>query len=74
MKAIVLIVLVTLAFCAYDRNKAKQYADTYWNTANHQCGSYLRCTPWAYFGNEVCGYEVSLFILKYMSESWRRLC
>ena len=56
MKAVVVIALLTLAFC-YDRNKAKAYADSYWDNPNHKCGTYTSCTPYSYFGNEKCSYE-----------------
>lgn len=57
MKAVVLIALLAFSLCAYDGSKAKAYADQWWSSANHKCGNYLNCSPYAYFGNEVCGYE-----------------
>eukprot|EP00727_Mastigamoeba_balamuthi_P010559 m51a1_g6125 putative serine threonine protein kinase (2351) ;mRNA; f:176074-200461 len=40
----------------YYRWGAVSYADTYWNTVNHDCGSYTSCTPYSYWGSEHCGY------------------
>jgi len=41
----------------YDRGAAMAYADKWWNTANHDCGtSYSSCSPWSYWGGESCGF------------------
>ena len=56
MKAVLLIALLAATLC-YDGSKAKAYADQYWSGANHKCGNYLNCSPYSYFGSEVCGYE-----------------
>lgn len=41
---------------SYNRLKAVQYAHKYAITPNHKCGEYLKCTPYAFFGSENCGY------------------
>ena len=57
MKAILALALLCGLAFGYDRNAAVNYAKTYWNTANHKCGTYTSCTPYSYWGNEVCGYS-----------------
>ena len=41
---------------SYNRLKAVQYAHKFALTPNHKCGDYLKCTPYAFFGGENCGY------------------
>lgn len=55
MKTLILLSLIALSF-TYDRNAAVAYADAHVHNINHQCGSYLACTPYSYFGSEHCGY------------------
>ena len=43
----------------YSRSGAITYAKNHWNNINHSCGTYDRCTPCSYFGNEHCGYPSS---------------
>ena len=40
----------------YDRQAVYVYAEEWWNSANHTCGDYSACTPWSYWGRDVCGY------------------
>ena len=40
----------------YDRQAVYDYAERWWNGANHTCGNYSACTPWSYWGSDVCGY------------------
>ena len=58
MKILIFISLSLFLFVhSYDRDAVVNYAQTYWNTVNHKCGSgYLKCTPYSYFGVEHCGY------------------
>ncbi|KAH3758014.1 hypothetical protein Pelo_10144 [Pelomyxa schiedti] len=40
----------------YNNSAAVEYAQAWWNGANHDCGSsYDACTPWSYWGSEHCG-------------------
>ena len=59
MKRLILIlVLLFIAKAAYLRNGAVKYARKNVHNPNHQCSSrYDSCTPYAYYGNEHCGYE-----------------
>jgi hypothetical protein len=41
---------------AYNRQAVVNYANTWWNSCNHTCGTYSSCTPWSYWGSECCGY------------------
>ena len=56
MKFLLLISLIISAF-SYDRNGAINYAYTYAESPNHQCGNYEACTPCSSWGSEACGYE-----------------
>jgi len=48
---------LVLGAAGYDRAGALVYARTFWNRANHKCGSdYTACTPFSYWGEEACGY------------------
>lgn len=40
----------------YDRQAVYDYAALWWDDANHTCGIYSDCTPWSYWGRDVCGY------------------
>jgi hypothetical protein len=40
----------------YDRQAVYDYAQRWYNDANHICGTYSDCTPWSYWGRDVCGY------------------
>lgn len=40
----------------YDRQAVYDYAKRWWNSANHTCGNYRSCSPWSYWGGDVCGY------------------
>eukprot|EP00766_Chilomastix_caulleryi_P000821 gnl/Chilomastix_caulleri/18.p1 GENE.gnl/Chilomastix_caulleri/18~~gnl/Chilomastix_caulleri/18.p1 ORF type:complete len:184 (+),score=34.72 gnl/Chilomastix_caulleri/18:78-629(+) len=52
-----LLALLGLAFC-YNRGAAANYASQWWSSTNHSCSSgYESCTPYAYYGNEHCGYS-----------------
>ncbi len=55
MKVIILSLLI-VAISSYNRGAAVNYAVQHVHNINHRCGSPLRCTPWAYFGSEHCGY------------------
>ena len=54
---VVLCMLVASSFAAYNRNNAVAYAKKWWNSANHKCGTYTSCSPYSYWGSEVCGYS-----------------
>ncbi len=41
----------------YDRQAVYAYAQLWWDGANHACGDYSACTPWSYWGRDVCGYS-----------------
>lgn len=56
MKFLVFALLIVFVF-SYDRGAAVGYAGTYWNSANHACGVSTNCSPYSYWGWEVCGYE-----------------
>lgn len=57
MKVLIFLLLLTIFYVhSYDRGAVVSYAQTHWNRINHQCGNYLSCTPYSYFGNEACGY------------------
>lgn len=56
MKTLILLLLFTVIF-TYDRGSAVSYARRHVHNINHKCGSPLKCTPWAYFGKEHCGYK-----------------
>ena len=56
LKSIVVLAALIATSFAYDRNAAVSYAGTYWNSANHACGTYTSCTPYSYWGSEACGY------------------
>lgn len=57
MKAFILLFFITiLSIHCYDRGAVVAYAQAHWNRVNHQCGNYLSCSPYSYFGNEACGY------------------
>ena len=62
MGMVFLLLLFSVSF-AYNPHQALEYADKYWNGANHDCHSpsYLTCSPWAYFGEESCGYRFVIF-------------
>ncbi|GAK57753.1 hypothetical protein U27_04720 [Candidatus Vecturithrix granuli] len=49
-------IVCTLPTEAYDRQAVDDYANTWWNSCNHTCGTYSSCTPWSYWGSECCGY------------------
>jgi len=41
---------------AYDRQAAYDYANLWYSSGNHTCGNYIDCTPWSYWGWEICSY------------------
>lgn len=58
MKTLSIIFLCLFSFAlSYKPENARYYAYKYWETPNHKCYNYLHCNPYAYFGNEACGYE-----------------
>lgn len=59
MKLFILLTLLSfLTIYTYDRAAVVAYAEQYWNSANHDCsGTYIKCTPYSYWGSERCGYE-----------------
>ena len=58
MRAFILIAISLFLFVhSYDRGAVVGYAQTYWNTVNHNCAqSYTSCSPYSYWGGEHCGY------------------
>lgn len=58
MIKIILLGLLAITQC-YDRSGAVAYADKYWNSPNHKCGTYTNCSPYSYWGCEHCGYPCS---------------
>lgn len=40
----------------YNIDDVVSYAQKYWETPNHECGDYIDCTPWSYWGTSYCGY------------------
>lgn len=47
----------TMAVLAYTPSSAYAYAADWWDSCNHSCSSsYSSCTPWSYWGSEMCGY------------------
>lgn len=56
MKTIILLALVAISVNAYNRNGVVSYAQKYWSTPNHKCGTYTSCSPYSYWGGEACGY------------------
>lgn len=55
MKIYILLTLLFSISC-YNRDAAVNYARQYALGLNHRCGSYIKCTPWSYWGGEHCGY------------------
>ena len=56
MKLILIYSLLIIALTEYSRDDAVEYALENYNELNHTCGIYSECTPFAYYGNEFCGY------------------
>ncbi len=50
------ILLLPVLNAGYNRDGALNYAQRWWNGANHNCGSYSSCSPFSYWGSEHCGY------------------
>ena len=61
MNTFLLCSLLELTYSIYLRNDAVEYARQNYNKNNHECGNntddYLKCSPFAYFGNEFCNYD-----------------
>lgn len=56
MKIIIFLLFVS-TLCGYDRNLAIQYAQQWWNSANHDCNTdFSSCSPFSYWGSEICSY------------------
>jgi len=57
MKFVFALVCIIGIAAAYNRKEAVAYAKKWYDGANHDCNSgFEDCTPWAYYGNEHCGY------------------
>ena len=58
MKVFLILACLSMAtVLSYDRGAVLGYAQTYWNSLNHDCNSaYYDCTPYSYWGGEHCGY------------------
>lgn len=54
---ILLLFSIIASIYSYDRKKVLQYAQRYWNSPNHKCGTgHSACSPYSYWGSEHCGY------------------
>ena len=57
-KLIILLSLISIGIADYSRNDAVNYAKKNYNKPNHDCDSdYIFCTPYAYYGDEHCGFS-----------------
>jgi len=55
---LILLISLIISISSYNRQKAVDYAEKWWNKANHDCKSdHDACTPYSYWGSESCGFK-----------------
>ena len=55
---LILLFSLIISISSYNRQKAVDYAEKWWNKANHDCKSdHDACTPYSYWGSESCGFK-----------------